>query len=854
MPPTPRHPNLIGYYRSRCEPPLTQAALARALGVHLNTVQSWEKHGVPAPNDLLRLTSLLVAHRALPDYPAALAFWQVSGRESYDPPPELRALFALQTTPPDLEPSAPRPLPQLSFMPLRRNHLFIGRDDVLSDLSGALAPYGATVAICGLAGLGKSQLACEFAHRSGYLFPGGVFWINCAAQDTVAVSIAACGGPGHLDLHPNFEVLSLERQVQLVLSAWRAPVNRLLIFDNCEDEAVLAAWRPSSGGCRVLVTSRRSYWDPTLVTHAVPLPVLQRDASVALLARYLAIPTDERPTTTEVLGKIADVLGSLPLALHLAGTYIASRSPDLTPERYLAELQTAAEHGRTLLQHASLQRDGSSPTLRGQHVAQAFAISCAQLQLDNPVDALARRLLARAAYFALGEPLPRSLVLASAGVDDDAAEASAALARLVGELGLLERGMETTLRIHPLIAVFVRAMVIDDAAEADVENVLADAASRLEQESEAGSAVFLRHLQVCAAAAQRRADARAIALNNGLGWQLYMARSFDRAQAVLRWALDIQRGDPQADLRTICKTLELLALVCDMVGDRAEAQALYEEVLAVRERVLGPDHLETADICNNLGYFIAFHGSLYERARHYLERAVDIRRRIPGLSSGDTARSLRNLGYAYYRLGRYRAARRYLRLALRIFEAMPESYQIARAQTLMHLGEVLLAEGQPAEAQALFEQMLALRVANRPPGDSEIAESYWYLGRAAFAQQDYQQAHADFAEAEARYAALPSPNQYVIVRLLSDQGRLALAQGDLVQAEAYLQRAEALWAIESPDHIDRVGTLVALSELAHADGAPERAAEYAAQALQRCMAVLGPAHPLTVQVRHLCGG
>ncbi|MEZ4659844.1 MAG: hypothetical protein R2911_19995 [Caldilineaceae bacterium] len=34
----------------------------------------------------------------------------------------------------------------------------------------------------------------------------------------------------------------------------------LLVFDNCEDPALLAQWRPTSGGCCVLVTSRRGRW------------------------------------------------------------------------------------------------------------------------------------------------------------------------------------------------------------------------------------------------------------------------------------------------------------------------------------------------------------------------------------------------------------------------------------------------------------------------------------------------------------------------------------------------------------------------------------------------------------------
>src|SRR4051812_49146597 len=87
-------PNRIAYYRDRCTPPLTQAALARALGKHVNSVQLWEKHGVPAPAELLRLAALFVERGAINDYDAALRFWEISGRAAFPVPPELRQLFA----------------------------------------------------------------------------------------------------------------------------------------------------------------------------------------------------------------------------------------------------------------------------------------------------------------------------------------------------------------------------------------------------------------------------------------------------------------------------------------------------------------------------------------------------------------------------------------------------------------------------------------------------------------------------------------------------------------------------------------------------------------------------------------
>ena len=115
--------------------------------------------------------------------------------------------------------------------------------------------------------------------------------------------------------------------MQRVKDAWQGAVPRLLVFDNCEEEALLEAWRPVSGGCRVLVTSRRSHWSPTLAVTALSLDLLPRPDSIELLCRY---GPDLAPADPE-LNAIAAVLDDLPLALDLAGSYLRAHRGAVTP-------------------------------------------------------------------------------------------------------------------------------------------------------------------------------------------------------------------------------------------------------------------------------------------------------------------------------------------------------------------------------------------------------------------------------------------------------------------------------------------------------------------------------------------
>jgi hypothetical protein len=221
----------------------------------------------------------------------------------------------------------PAPLPRGSRMHMRRNPQFVGRTEQLRTLAGALqaqgkAAIGQVASVTGLGGIGKTQLATELVHRYGQFFTGGVFWLSFADHASVPAEIAQCGGPGHLGLWTDENAPDLATQVARVRSVFAGPEPRLLVFDNCEDEALLAEWLPASGGCRMLVTSRRAAFSPHLVAHTVPLDALPRRDSLALL-RSLALGQAPDAADKATLDAICTELGDLPLALHLAGSFLA---------------------------------------------------------------------------------------------------------------------------------------------------------------------------------------------------------------------------------------------------------------------------------------------------------------------------------------------------------------------------------------------------------------------------------------------------------------------------------------------------------------------------------------------------
>ncbi|MGQ9611643.1 NB-ARC domain-containing protein [Chloroflexus sp.] len=277
---------------------------------------------------------------------------------------------------------------------------FVGREEELQRLAAMLTGDDASdvallPAITGIGGIGKTRLAIEFVHRYRHHFPDGIFWLNMERPETIEAQIAACGGTRGLRLFAddqselssrqstdfdggmrNAERLSLHQRAELVRTIWEQPERRLIIFDNLEDPALLHQWRPRGGGSRLLITTRRQTWATTSGVRPLPLTTLSDAAGQALLLRPRA--ADRGCTIDQLLADPAEAkaaqaiiqeLGGLPLALTLAGGYLAKSSVTLT--RYLELLRNES------VRHQSLNRELSEglPQAERASIVAAFALS-----------------------------------------------------------------------------------------------------------------------------------------------------------------------------------------------------------------------------------------------------------------------------------------------------------------------------------------------------------------------------------------------------------------------------------------------------------------------------------------------
>lgn len=153
-------------------------------------------------------------------------------------------------------------------------------------------------------------------------------------------------------------------------------------------------------------------------------------------------------------------------------------------------------------------------------------------------------------------------------------------------------------------------------------------------------------------------------------------------------------------------SLNNLGVLLQAMGDLSGARPYYERALAIQEKVLGPEHPDTARSLNNLANLLQAMGDL-RGARPYAERALAIREKVLGPEHPDTAMSLNNLGYLLSAMGDLRGARPYYERALAIWEKVLGLEHPNTAMSLNNLGVLLQAMGDTDGALTLYRRARA---------------------------------------------------------------------------------------------------------------------------------------------------
>jgi tetratricopeptide (TPR) repeat protein len=552
---------------------------------------------------------------------------------------------------------------------------------------GRPTSIGQTAAFQGLGGLGKTQLAVEYASRFRANYPNGVIWLT-ADQDIPAQLT-------RLAVDAKWVAAESEHKVKLDIAQYRirSYSGCLIIFDNVEDFTTIEPYLPlTSAQPHLLLTSR--YELPGFVP--IPLDLLDEEQSLALLTseagRYPADQEEE-----EAAREVARELGGLPLALEMAGAYLSRR-------------QIKWQQYRSLLRRnprAALRPDLFRSFTR--HEADIFAtLRIQEGLLEN--EPFLREILDTLTWS--GSALMGvSLLAAILSVEE--ADLLGALSLGV-QLRLLERSVQDDrYSIHRL----VRKVRQDDKPLADDPTWVEEVCRRLgdwffaRRQDFADLAAFeaeIDHLHAWRGQAQKLGNPQASRLTWLLAYPPYHRGQYRESRQWLDQSLALLESEDKSNPELNAWIWTDLGWINSLEDRWQEALEFYERALSLRRMTLGEEHPDTALSINNIGDYYEATGSS-DIAISYYEKALAIRRKVLGNEHPDTAASLSSIGSVYNNRGDLDRALDYGIQVLEIAQKLYVEEHPHTATSLSNMGTIYRKRGDMDKALDYSNQALAIR-------------------------------------------------------------------------------------------------------------------------------------------------
>ena len=293
----------------------------------------------------------------------------------------------------------------------------------------------------------------------------------------------------------------------------------------------------------------------------------------------------------------------------------------------------------------------------------------------------------------------------------------------------------------------------------------------------------------------------------------------------------------------VIRALSSLATLSLLSGRYAEAEPLYQRSLAIREMALGPDHPPVAESLNNLAGLYDSQGR-YAEADPLYRRALAIREKALGPGHGLVAESLNNLALLYWRQGRFRESEPLFQRALAIYEKAlgPDHPDVATA--LNNLALLYRSQSRYADAEPLYQRSLAILEKAFGPDHPTVTASLQNLAFLYAGQGRYADAEPLYQRSLAVQEKLLGADHPAVAESLNNLAVLYFSQHRYADAEPLYQRSLA--AREKALGRDNPDVAISLNNLAELYRSQGRHAE-AEPLYQRSLAIvektLGRDHP-----------
>ncbi|OPG98846.1 hypothetical protein B2I21_11030 [Chryseobacterium mucoviscidosis] len=756
-------------------------------------------------------------------------------------------------------------------VPFRQHSNFIGRDVEMDELRNKLTTVGSVSliqSISGLGGIGKTQLATEYAYkyRNSYSV---IWWIRAEDSTTIVQDLE--------DLCHSLSLPTRDEQgnsmTLLVLNAWlQKESDWLLIFDNATNEKDLLKYIPSLSKGSVLITSRNPDWQSTLT-----LNVLSRESSIQFL---LEQTLSENRETAEVL---ADELGYLPLALEQACAYIRQASLSLSSYLTLYTKYKSAmlKRGNSYNYETNVAATWkiSFDQIKNEFpISQSFIEFCAFLHPDN----ISRSLFINETHeiveglldgkldsiLDLNDIIARLRSYSLFNVEEDAFS----IHRLVKTIIIDSMSDENRIKTINQAATFISSkfyntqnvdtfmdelnhvqsiithaeelkvisptilkmkksivgffVVINDFESAEELLVKCiDESKSFYGENHTFNAELYQELGIIYSRIGMPIDARqqfnkALSIG-GLSAEIKInvlnsLANLDRdsgqlssAFELLKQALDYEINDDE-----IKATLSnSMGLVLSGMGQFKEAIKLYEDAIIVMDKNATENALQISSGLSNIG-LLHQDNSDNDKAIEYFLKSVQIVTKFFGEINPSLARDYNNLGLSYYYKLDLVRSKRYFRKSLRMNIELYGTNNVHVARILHNLGMVFESEGNYKEAEKNYEDALEINKTLYGTENHHVAAGLYNLGGVLMSMGLYKKATTYLEEALALDKIVYGDSHPEVAKDLGKLGSLKLRTKDYKNSlKLFLESKFMFENIGLDNHLEYIACIFNLGQL-----------------------------------------
>lgn len=558
--------------------------------------------------------------------------------------------------------------PSFFMVPYMRNEFFVNREPITQKLRDRILPIGEShsrVALFGLGGVGKSQVAIEIAYQIHTELPHvSVFWIHANSIERFR--------EGCHNIVDEYNIPSRNEEncdKMALFKNWLEKEHKdwLMIIDNADEASLFSSkaelsrdetgadqsileYLPESPHGSILITTRNRAAGVKLTrnrpSELIEVNTMTEDESSRLIRSTLSdnIPTDEE------IHEISVLLGHLPLALAQATAFMQENM--LKINEYIELYKDSDETQMDLLSEPfeTLGRDSQVPNA----VATTLIISINQIKKQDPK---AIKILSLVAFVDQHD-IPKSLIQARVKHPLDFTKALGTL-KAFSLVNLNERG---NFSLHRLVQLVLRKwLIIENNFEDQAINamdVLAELFPNANFEQWPVCKAYFAHAQSVLTFLPElhgKLLRRRLYLQEGLAFYLWSQGYWDEAEKLDVLVVEENKKEFGMEHPETLESLEGLASTFESQGKWAEAAKLDKHVFEIREKHLGPTHelTLTSKLClaNNYG-----EQGRTEEAKSLTVEVLETSKSVFGADHVNTIDAMATLGSIYADLERLEEA------------------------------------------------------------------------------------------------------------------------------------------------------------------------------------------------------